>query len=305
MKKKPLLALLLLIGFCSVTVLNAQDDIFKDWEKRKKSAKSHIKKKKEEEFKNGWTPSMVSAILLTQSSYKDWSKGGENSLAWTLNHDGLFVYRKDRFFGLIEFKTAFGQSKLGSQQVRKTEDRLQLETTMRLRLKKYLTPFISNLIQTQFAPGYRYNKDPVTGAEAREQISDFWDPAYVYQSLGLVTIPTKGVSIRLGVAVREIFTRRFHNYSGGDWVQVDSGLELVYDFNRNVAQNTLIKSNFRLYSAFNDFQEVNIVWDNQLILKINKIFSANAKAMLIYDPEVIKTMQIQEILGIGINYSFF
>ncbi len=297
--------MLLLVLVFTGKLLRAQDDIFKDWEKRKKSVKSHIKKKKEEEFKNGWNPYMVSAVLLTQSSYKDWAKGGENSLAWTLNHDGLFVYRRNRFFMLIEFKTAFGQSKLGGQQIRKTEDRLQLETTLRFQVKKYLTPFVSNLIQTQFAPGYRYGNNPATGTEIREQISNFWDPAYVYQSLGLITLPAKGVSIRLGVAVREIFTRKFHNYSGGNWAQIDSGLELVYDFNRKVAQNTLVKSNFRLYSTFKDFQEVNVVWDNQLILKINKLFSANAKALLIYDPEVVKTMQIQEILGIGINYSFF
>ncbi len=298
----PWMAVLLLI---SLSFSQSGDDIFKDLEKRKKTAKTIVTKKYDEKIENGWNPRLATRILLTQSSYSNWTRGGENSLAWALNLDGLLLYKKDKLFWTNELKTAFGQSQLGSQGIRKTNDRFQMESTLSLHLRKYLTPFVSGLVQTQLAPGYKYTKISGTDDEIRIKISGFWDPAFLYQSAGLSVLPVKGFGVRLGLAAREIFTRKFHEYSDNRWYSVNSGMELVADLNRRLLDRTRVKSNLRMFSSFDNFLRVNMVWESELLLEFNRLFSANLKVNLYYEPDITLKMQIHEILGIGIRYDFF
>ncbi len=306
MERKIISCILILSALMAGAVCRASapQDIFKELEKKKRKTKS-ISARKSSGLENGWTPRVVSGILMTQSSYTNWNSGGENSLAWTLTNDDLLVYKQDALQWSSELNLAFGQTRVGDQRYRKTEDRFEFESTVSKKLRKFIRPFISAFMQTQLAPGYKYRTDKDTDQEIREQISGFWDPAFLYQSVGLSAAPMKGFEVRLGLAAKETVTRRFNSYTDGNWYNVQSGMELVSEFNRKILKDTRLKSNLRLFSSFRKFEEVQMVWDTRLSLKFNRFFSANVRTYLVYEPDVSLSLQIKEILGIGVEYSFF
>jgi len=285
-----------------IAVIFAQQntqDIFKEIEKRSK------KLKKPKQIKDGFNPQFSTGILLTQSSYNNWQRGGENSLAWTLNNDGSLLYKKHTFEWITGLKTAFGQTRVGSQEFRKTEDRLEFESLCSKQIKKYLSPFVSFFLQTQFAPGYKYNFDSSNNQEIKTQISGFWDPAHLLQSIGSRLQPFPGMNVRLGFAAKEILTRKFKEYSGGKWYSIEAGMEVVANFNREILPKTHLKSDLRLFSAFERFQVIQMTWESHLSLKFNKFFSANIRLFIYYEPDITEKIQIKEIMGVGFSYSFF
>ena len=48
-------------------------------------------------------------------------------------------------------------------------------------------------------------------------------------------------------------------------------------------------------------QNVDLLMNNLLTMKFNKIFAANLSLDLIYDDDVIKRLQVKEVLGIGLT----
>jgi hypothetical protein len=288
-----------LIFFCSIYSQNSSQDIFREIEKKNK------KILKPNQIRDGWNIRSHSSILLTQSSYTNWTRGGENSFAWTLNNDGQFIYYQKSIEWVNGIKTAFGQARVSSQGFRKTEDRIEFESLISKHYKRYLSPFFSIFVQTQLAPGYHYYFENSTQEEKRTKISNFWDPAYLYQSIGLRILPLQGLNLRLGFAAREVMTRKYRQYSENKWAIFQAGMEFVANFNREILPKTRMKSDMRLFSSFSNFNEVQMVWDSQLILKFNKIFSANVRALIYYEPDLSNRLQLKEILGIGISYSIF
>jgi hypothetical protein len=278
---------------------DSSQDIFKEIDKKNK------KVNKPDQLKEGWTPAFRTAILLTQSSYTNWTRGGENSFAWTFNNDGQLVYLKKSFEWLTGIKTAFGMARVGAQEFRKTEDRLELESLISRQIKKYLAPFFSIFVQTQFTTGYRYQVDPGTSQQVRIDISNFWDPAYLFQTIGFRMLPLQGLDLRLGFAAKEVMTKKFRQYSAGKRSTFYAGMELVANLNRDFFSNTRIKSDLRFFSSFGKLNKIQMVWDNQVILKFNKIFSANVRTLIYYETDISSKIQLQEILGIGISYILF
>jgi hypothetical protein len=284
---------------CSIYSQNSSQDIFREIEKKNK------KIQKPNQIKVGWNIKSHSSILLTQSSYTNWTRGGENSFAWTLNNDEQFIYYQKTIEWVNGIKTAFGHARVSSQGFRKTEDRIEFESLISKRYKRFLSPFFSIFVQTQLAPGYNYFIENSTQEEKRTEISNFWDPAYLFQSIGLRILPIQGLNLRLGFAAKEVMSRKYRQYSEDKWAIFRAGMEFVANLNKEILPQTRIKSDMRLFSSFSNFNEIQMVWDSQLILKFNKIFSANVRTLIYYEPNISTGIQLKEILGIGISYSIF
>lgn len=293
-----LLTLLSILLLSSFTGASGQD-IFKEIEKKNKSIK------KPGELKEGWNPRFLSSVLLTQSSYTNWSRGGENSFAWTLNTDGQLTLKRKTFQLINGLKTSFGQARVSNPGFRKTEDRIEFESLISKQFKKYLSPFVSVFVQTQFAPGYLYSLDKASKQEVRTRISNFWDPAYLYESMGFRLLPVQGLNLRLGFAAKEVMTRKYRQYSEGKWATLQSGMEFVAGLNREIFERTRIKSDMRLFSPFLNLSEVQMVWESQLFLKFNKFLSANIRTFVYYEPDISSRLQIKETMGVGISYRLF
>ena len=60
-----------------------------------------------------------------------------------------------------------------------------------------------------------------------------------------------------------------------------------------------------LYSNYLDKpQNIDIDYQMNLVMKINKYMSANVAFQAIYDDNAISSVQVREVFGLGVNYGF-
>src|SRR5205814_9346162 len=106
------------------------------------------------------------------------------------------------------YRFSFGQARLGSQGLRKTDDIIDLATVYTLKVGGTINPYVAATLKSQFAPGKTYDN---SGAET--DVSKFFDPAYLTQTVGGGYQPMQEVKTRIGVGVREVLTNQFNQYA--------------------------------------------------------------------------------------------
>ncbi len=245
-----------------------------------------------------WKHTVIMSANLTQVSFTDWAQGGENALAYALFLEGKSTYSAEPIEWVNSYKFGFGQAKLGSQGIRKTDDKIDLESVLTYKLGVYINPYASASLKTQFVEGVVFASDGTS-----VPVSDFFDPAYITQSLGVGYQPIAKVKTRLGVGVREIVTSRYRNYSEGKKILVDGGVESVTEVGWTLMENIVVTSKLELFAPLNNFKKTLIRSDNTLAAKVNKYVSANLNVYLLNDPKTQARTQIKQTLALGISYT--
>jgi len=252
----------------------------------------------------GWTHNLVSGLTLTQVSYTNWVQGGENSLAWTASLEGKSVDDEQTLNWSNAYKLAFGQARLGGQGLRKTDDKIDLETILTYKVGTFVNPYGAATFKSQFAKGFTYD-----AAGNKTEVSNFLDPAYLTQSVGVGYQPIPQVKTRLGAALREIVTSKFTGYaddpstSDVEKVKIEGGMESVTNVEWLMYEDLLLTSKLELFSAFKKLDEVIIRSDNTISAKVNKYISVNFNVQLINERQASPHTQVKETLAIGFSYT--
>jgi hypothetical protein len=251
----------------------------------------------------GWTHKMIAGVNLTQVSFKDWAQGGQNALAYTLWLNGSSVQDYEKTNWSNSYKFAFGQTRLSDQGLRKTDDEIFFESLLIYKLWTAVNPYASFTVRTQFARGYEYL--PAGDVE----VSRFFDPGYLTQSLGAAYKPIPEVVTRLGIAAREVITSTHNQYSDDpatdkiEKVKVNGGIESVTNLEWSFAENMQLKSSLELFAPFKTLDEIIVRSDNSINAKVNKYVSVSFNVSLVNDVTVTRRTQIKQVLAIGISYS--
>jgi hypothetical protein len=127
-----------------------------------------------------WKHTMILSANITQISFTDWSQGDENALAYALFLEGKSAYAKDAIEWVNEYKIGYGQAKLGTQSIRKTDDIIDLGCVIIYKIGTIINPYASVSLKTQFIEGVMYD---ATGHAV--PVLNFFDPAYIIQSAGV------------------------------------------------------------------------------------------------------------------------
>jgi hypothetical protein len=249
---------------------------------------------------SSWKHSVVAGLTATQVSYTDWAQGGENALAWTTTLNGKSSYEPASYTWSTTYNFAYGNTKLGTQGIRKTDDNIDIASTLTYKLDVYVNPYVSATFRTQFTKGYTY--DALGYGTA---ISDFFDPAFLTQGAGAGYQPIPEVKTRLGFAMREILTNQYTQYSGGHTSQVDGGLQFVTEIGANLDDNLLFKAKLEMFSAFRKMEEVIVRSDNTLTAKISKYFSTNIDVQIIQERPITPRTQVKQTIALGFSYVLF
>lgn len=251
-----------------------------------------------------WQHNLVGSLSLTQIALKDWSQGGDDALSWTLTLDGKSEYDSGRYNWRNTYKFAFGQTKLGGQELRKTDDKIRLATTLTYNVGKHVDPYIGATAKTQFAKGYRFEE---TGKVA---LSQFFDPAYFTQSAGVGVKPLPQVKTRLGLALRQILTRDFNSFSNDpetaktEKFDLDGGIESITEVEWKVMEDVLYTSELEVFLPLADVGATAVSFDNTVALKVNSYVNVNINLQLIDDQTASDKVQLKEALAVGLSYSF-
>ncbi len=255
--------------------------------------------------KYGWQKEVVGSINLAQTTFDNWAQGGENSFAWQVNLNMKFVNDQEKYNWSNSGKFSFGMVKVGDGTTKKSVDEIKLESVFTYKLGVYVNPYVAATAETQFAKGYDYSVTPNVA------ISNFLDPAYFTQSVGLGIEPVKNLKTRIGAALKETVTRDYPvpyaddpNTPEVETTRVEMGAESVTDFSWKVSENTLFTTKLELFSNLKALDQVDVRWDNILSAKVAKYMDVNFNVKLFYDRDISRKRQLKQALTIGLTYSF-
>ena len=253
-----------------------------------------------------WTKEGNISLLFNQSAYnKQWLGGGTSNIAgnFSLNYD--FNYKKDDVVWDNKFIAAYGLTKIkGDNKIAKTDDRLELNSLWGKKAKGdwYYSLFFN--FKTQMDSGY--DKDDV-------KISHFFSPAYTQFGPGMLWKKSNNLSVNFSPAtaklilVHEHFTDFGPSFGvlQGDSSRFEFGASISANYKFSVMANVTIENRLNLYSNYlDDPQNVDIDYQMNLVMKINKYLSANVALRTIYDDNSVQAVQVSEVFGIGVNYGF-
>jgi hypothetical protein len=254
---------------------------------------------------NEWTPALILGINISQIALSNWTQGGDNSVSWTFITNAGLNYPGTNWSMRNNLKLAYGRTKLGSDDFRTNDNELYLESVVSKNVGWAIDPYFSNTVRTAIASGYSYDSVPAV------KIANFFDPGYITQSLGFTYEHLKSFNTRLGVAVQEVITNKYTQYSDDketteiEKFKLETGVECVTNAEYTVAENLLAKSLLRLFSRFESFDVWDVRWDNVITAKINKFLNVNFTVLLIYEKQQTVKTQVKEALQLGFTYSLF
>ena len=263
-----------------------------------------------------WTREGNLGLKLTQVSLTNWAAGGDNSVAFDFQGAYQANYKKGKHLWNNRLELAYGLNRTGADGTKKANDKIYLNSNYGYSIAKswYASAFAT--FQTQFSPGYDYSisKDI--------SVSEFMSPAYLTTGLGFTYEPNKIFTVVLSPASwRGTFVLNDRLSDEGAY-GVDPGKHLLSSFGANLKgevryefmKNMTVYSRLDLYSDYlHKPQNIDVNWEVQINMAINKWFSTTLTTNLVYDDDVKiaqkdgtkgPRVQFKEILGVGLQFNF-
>lgn len=282
----------------------------------------------------GWDIEHKPGIILTQTSFVNWSKGGSNSIAGIVNFKSHYNYKNHLFYWKSAIALDYGLSKQEDiEKSQKTNDIIDLKSSFGYQTYRGSKWFYAGefSLTTQFTKGFKSND-----IEQKNPISTFFAPARMRTGIGANYNEEKNnFSLHISPLTNQMTFVLDQNLAntgsfGVDKAVVDeegniikkgkkSNIELgaliKIDWKKVIMKNVemTIKSSF--YSDYLDeFGNIDTDIDINFDLKVNKFLNASIGSHLLYDDDVQITedddstsgpkVQLKQILGIGVNYAF-
>ncbi len=266
----------------------------------------------------GWDHSLEGGLGFTQTEFENYAKGGESSLTWTsfLNYKAIELGPKHEW--KTEGEGQFGQTKLGSGDLRKAVDRIRLASLNTWKLGEAVDPYVGIEARSQFAKGYAY---PTAGREVL--VSKFLNPLELTERFGGSRTLGPGFVTRLGIAFNEyIVTDTYYAAIDSPGVnmrytdnpetakrekfRLDSGMESVTDYERSFESDRYkVKSMLKLFSKFDDPSKVKVEWNSKFTANLISFVNVMLEAEVLYDEDIVKRTQFKETFSIGLSKTFF
>lgn len=254
-----------------------------------------------------WTTKGNMNLLLSQSAYnRQWLGGGTSNVAGNFGINYDFKYKKGNVVWDSKFILAYGLSKIkGNERIAKTDDRLELNS---LWGKK------STVKNWYYSMYFNFKSQMDTGLDKNDvKISHLFSPAYFQFGPGFLWKKDNNASVNFSPAAGKLIVVHQHFTDLGTSFGVAQGKTTRFELGASISAyykfspitNVSIENILNLYSNYlEDPQNVDINYQMNIVMKINKYLSANINMLAIYDDNAIKAVQVREIFGLGINYGF-
>ena len=258
----------------------------------------------------GWQKTGFFIFNLNQAALSDWSGGGErfligiNSIVNYALHHKKGKYSKDTYID-IELGAVEASS---FKKFRKTTDRF--DVTMELdhstNNKNLYYGLLFNL-NTQLLGGHNY---AITG---HNKISSFLSPGKIFLAPGIdlkIKRPNCYFSVFVSPATAKWVTKIDDDFYEQKKFGVDSaqkintefGAYITSHFNLKLSNTTKYIGRVDLYSNYlHKPENVDVLLNNLLTINISNMFAANILLDIIYDHDIKRRTQVQEIFGLGLK----
>ncbi|MFH6981825.1 DUF3078 domain-containing protein [Marinoscillum sp. 108] len=267
-----------------------------------------------------WVSGGFVAATFSQVSLSDsWSAGGTENVAIN-GATGLFAdYKKARSTWENSLDLGYGMINQNNQGFQKSDDKINFVTKYGYRIKEgNANWFFSGLLdfRTQFDEGFTQTED---GRDSL--ISKFMAPGYLTMGLGIDYKPNPKLSFNY-IPLTGKFTfvndqtladKGAYGVDPGSKSRAELGSFLRIKYKDEVLKNVNVETRLELFSNYiKDFGTIDVNWQTTVVMKVNKVLSANLFTHLIYDKD-IKTqtdegeearVQFKSVFGVGLAYNF-
>lgn len=281
-----------------------------------------------------WKSKNTIGFDLNEMAFVNWSAGGNSSVSGLLKGNFIRKYAKENTKWNNELIFRYGVNMQDGLGLRKTDDALQINSTFGHRkdsLSNWYTSAKLNF-NTQFTDGYAYPNTEIA-------ISKPFAPAYFFLGIGteyvnkqqklnvylspLTSKSTLVLDQRLadqgafGVA-KAMYDSNGNLVSHGKKSKNELGILVTAMHKKEVMKNIAVENRLSLYSDYiNNFGNIDVDWQLQMDLLVNKYVRANIGLHLLYDDDIKAKeqingeqvivgpkLQLKQALGVGFVYNF-
>ena len=269
----------------------------------------------QEEEEKIWTQGGLLSVNFSQVSLSNWAAGGENNVGFDMLFNYSIDYKLDKTIWQNRLEMAYGMNDMENSGSRKTNDKIYFSSTYGYKMVENL--YLSTMLtfESQFAKGYNYGTTPKT------MISKFMSPGYLSVGLGLTWTPkpyfkaTYTPATWRGTFVVDdtLSAAGAFGVDPGEHLYSAFGSNLKMEYEQEVMKNIKLYSRLELFSDYLDKpQNVDVKWDVQINMTVNKWFSTNLTTNLIYDDDIKilqkdgtsgSRVQFKEVVSVGLKFT--
>lgn len=293
-----------------------------------------IKTQKEDTI-SYWKNTNKVGFDISQISFMNWNAGGNNSVSGLLKGKFIREYSHKNINWKNELIARYGLNKQEGQEVRKTDDQLQFNSTFGYRRDTISNWFYGSKLNfnTQFYKGFNYPNKEIA-------ISRFMAPAYLFLGIG-AEYERKDINLNVYIspltqkttfvldktlanqgafgvdpAVYDPITNEI--ISEGKRSRTEIGFLVTNQWEKEIWKNIELEHRVSLYTDYlNNFGNIDVDWQIILEMTINEYVKANLGTHLVYDDDIKAKeevngqqitvgpkVQLKQILGVGLSYTF-
>ncbi len=268
-----------------------------------------------------WKTGGQFVLTFTQTSFTNWSAGGEDSYAGNTRIVLFGNYAKNKTTWENNLDIAYGKTKQDGLSLRKTDDMLQFNSKFGLKAsKKWNYAGVLNT-KTQIDAGHKYFDN-----DSSVQISGFLSPLTINLAIGADYKPNKHTSVFISpvnfknVSVRDtVKYGKRNSIDPGKYSKTDFGAIVKFKYEKEIISNINLMTRmdiFADYLQFDSFKSIDVDWEVLITMKVFKMITVNFNTNLLWDEDV-KTedpdapdglgdakLQYKQIFGAGLTYKF-
>ncbi|TDD99736.1 DUF3078 domain-containing protein [Flavobacterium cellulosilyticum] len=308
--KNLLLSVVFLVSIFYVQAQTSEKELLKNTEKAVKTIADTTT--------NGWENKGNISLLFNQANFNNWIAGGESSLSGNIGINYEFNYKQDLVTWDNKLIGSYGMLRTkNSNFEKKTDDRFEFNSVYGKKAfgDWYYSLFLN--FKTQFSAGYVYGKDS-NGSETRVKNTELFSPAYLAFGPGLYWKKNDKVKVNFAPITSKLtFVNSKYTsglgYIDGSYFGVDANKSIRYElgfyaagyYKLNLMSNVNVENILSLYSNYLDKPgNVDIDYQINILMKVNRLLTANITFHAIYDDNAFQGFQTREVFGLGLNYGF-
>lgn len=308
--KNILLSVVFLFSIVNIQAQSSEKELLKNTEKAIKSIADTTK--------NGWKSKGNLSFLFNQANFNNWIAGGESSFSGNLGINYEFNLKQDNVTWDNKIIGSYGLLRTQNSSFdKKTDDRLEFNSVYGKKASgDWYYSFFGNF-RTQFTVGYVYSKDG-NGVESRVKSTEFFSPAYLTFGPGMYWKKSDNLKVNFAPLTSKLtFVNSAYTsglgYVDGSYFGVDTNKSMRYElgfyaagyYKLNLMSNVSAENILSLYSNYLDSPgNVDIDYQINILMKINRLLTANITFQAIYDDNAFQGFQTREVFGLGLNYGF-
>lgn len=256
---------------------------------------------------NGWKKGGLFLINVNQGHLSNWVGGGEqNTLGINAVLNYAINYKKDKVRWDNYFEVALGmQNATSFNKFRKTDDRFDITSKYGYQVASKLYASALFNFNTQMLEGYAYQ------AASETKISNLLSPGKVLLSLGFEYRPSDNFSVFVSpVTTRwllkldeDFLNQAVFGVPAGSKSYNEIGAYLSARYKKDIAKFATYTTRLDLFSNYKrDPQNIDVLFNNQLVLKYNTWLATSISVDILYDHDILAKTQLKQILGIGLSF---